>query len=460
MQDYCRTYPKQTQCAPVVIKEAAAQECQPFSVCLPFGRNLNYNGRCLSVEEPANQIPDGEYGIIVVENGCIVNALPNPVCEYTPPPCTPAAESCDTTGGSSGITLQPNACNLLTVDAAGRYGVYPSITGGDNVTVSGCGSQQNPFVISVGVDVDTTVYMQSASDQQIVLSGNGTVANPFVIGLAESGVTAGTYAGFSVDRYGRITDYNNTETKVTSIVAGPGMSVTEQSGIATVSLAESGVESGDYQFGGYTVTVDLAGRATALRQSIDLDEDQTIDPYDVQLGINTLGSVTSITPYVRPAANMQVAHNGANSESQCQITTDRQGRLCAEWHGYEAIWTSSSDTSSGTATEAPISDDQLELYINNSTYITGAITGGDVGQAQGFGNVLCRFIKKERTVQSESGSGSQTRTVEEIALVEWRGISMNTYAPGTYTVAISRVAVGDTTPPLTTASVLSVQLIN
>ena len=50
---------------------------------------------------------------MLVENGCIVDARAARIPTYTPAPCAPVPGECGEGGGSAGVTLSPDACNLL-----------------------------------------------------------------------------------------------------------------------------------------------------------------------------------------------------------------------------------------------------------------------------------------------------------------------------------------------------------
>lgn len=403
MQDFCRKTLKLTQCEPEVQGNGCVTPCKPFQVCLPFGRSLKFDGKCMTVEGEVS-IPDGEYGVIIVENGCIVDARPNPVFEYTPPPCTPAAESCSSS--SSDITLQTDTCNLLRQDSAGRLGAYLVVEAGDNITLRGCGSSSSPLVISATVDVDTSAYLSSASTSQIVIDGTGTASDPYVIGLAEV-FDGQTINGMRFDRYGRLVQYTEpTSSNIVGVVGGAGITVVSEAGVAVVTLSESGVESGDYQLGGYAVTLDLAGRVTEATRNITV----TAGSYDMHawlVTVNSYGSITGFTAYDRPATNHAVDHFTAGSTISITITTDSYGYLYAVWTGYMSM--SSATTGSG--------------YVSVATsQMSGSIEGTTTARfSSGIGKV------------SSSTSGTTTTYV----LTEWRAKSASPVGPGEYTVTIS-----------------------
>lgn len=397
MQDFCRKTLKPTQCAPETQSKGCTTPCRPFQVCLPFGRSLKFDGKCLSVEGDAT-IPDGEYGVIVVENGCIVDARPNPVFEYTPPPCTPAAESC--ANASSDITLQTDTCNLLRQDAAGRLGAYLVVEAGDNITLKGCGSNTSPLVISATVDVDTSVYFSSASTSQIVVDGAGTVSDPYVIGLAEV-FDGQTINGMRFDRYGRLVQYTEpSSSTIVGVVGGAGITVVSEAGVAVVALAESGVDPGDYQAGGYVLTLDLAGRVTRATRNINVTAG-SYDMHDWLVSVNSYGSITGFTAYNRPATNHAVDHFAAGASISVTITTDSYGYLYAVWQGQASA--SSTGATSGYTTVA-------------ASVMSGTIQAED-----------------ETTYRFDTAVGKLSTS----AITEWRAKSATPVGPGTYTVTVS-----------------------
>lgn len=313
MNDYCRKHPKQTQCEPEQIGTPSEPVCQPFEVCLPFGRVLSFDGQCLRVDGTPT-IPDGEYGIITVENGCIVSARPNPVFEYTPGPCAPAASPCGGSGDTS-VSLQPNISNLLSFDSGGRLGGFLHVNEGAGISLKGSGSAGDPLVIAAAATDASLTYIQTNDRDAFVVTGSGDVADPFVLGLAESPLNAGTYGSFTIDAYGRIIGYKDAGAGyVQSVMQGPGIEVNQQEQIVTVSLAESGVEPDTYRMGGWDISLDLAGRVTKATRMIEV-EPQTIDPYYNVLTVNRFGSIEAIVPVVRTPDTQFSKYFGPNRDT-------------------------------------------------------------------------------------------------------------------------------------------------
>lgn len=346
MSDYCRKFPKQTQCEPEQIGTPSEPICQPFEVCLPFGRVLVFDGQCVRVDGNVT-IPDGEYGVFTVENGCIVSARPNPVFEYTPGPCAPAASPCDDSGGGS-ITLQTNISNLLSFDSGGRLGGFLHVNEGAGISLKGSGSAGDPLVISTAASDAKMTYIQSKDRAAFEVSGTGDITNPFVIGLVESPLNAGTYGGFTIDSYGRITGYKDAGAAyVQTVLEGPGIKVDQQAQVVTISLDESGVDAATYRFGGWDVALDLAGRVTDTKQVIEV-EPQTLDPYYNVLTVNQFGSITAITPVTRTPDSQYSKYFGPNrAATSMVVNSDTAGRYRIIYKGPVNVLTQSTAADTG-----------------------------------------------------------------------------------------------------------------
>lgn len=424
MSDFCRKYPRQTQCEATEIKgDTSGVRCEPFDVCLPFGRSLHFDGYCMSVKGNP-EISDGEYGTIIVKDGCIVDAKPAPVFQYTPPPCNESAIGCggssSGSGGAAGVVIQTGACNLLKQDASGRLGAFLTVEGGEGVSVTGCGSESNPLVINMETAEAERTHIQSASVQSLVVSGDGGVSNPYMLDLAEV-FEGGTYLGFTVDTHGRITGYENVSAgSIIAVVAGPGISVMTEGGTATVSLATVAHGGGTYIFGGYQVKIDLAGRITNIEQAIDLGEDQqTIDPYENQLTISELGSITAITPYVRAAANVGHHHQSAGNGVSDTLLTDREGFIHVQWTGWEPV------------TDVSVGDAEIGAYTSKATSMfTGTVDEGAIAEAYG------RFARRYTTA---SNGANYVITGIQTGLVEFCFRSSARLGPGTHVCEITKV---------------------
>lgn len=341
MSDFCRKTVKAAQCDGF-LEQGEPPVCSPWHVCLPFGKSLSYDGQCIRLTE-GPVLPDGEYGIIVVKNGCIVDARPNPTFDYTPPPCTPAAGACGENGSTASISLQPGTCNLLQKDTAGRLGAFLVTEEGDGVILTGCGSDASPLRISAKFPESKPTVIESEDLDGVTVSGAGTNASPYRLGLKEIMANPGTYGGFSIDAYGRVTEYKQPETtSVTAIVEGPGISVANTAGVATISDAASGVQAGAYLLGGYNVYVNSFGKITSATQGINLPE-QSFDPYTSSITVNALGSITAVNPINRlQDGQFGAFFSGAREATLVTFSTALTGRMRIRYKGSlpsAVVWT-------------------------------------------------------------------------------------------------------------------------
>lgn len=322
-------------CGGEVLTNSTTTSCEAFTACLGFGRSLTYDGTCIRLEG-SSTIADGEYSSFTVANGCITGASQAPVPEYTPTPCAPSADPCGGSGGGS-VSIQTNQCNMLSVDASGALGAYIVIEEGEGVNVEGCGTTTNPLKISVdgaGGSGGSSTYVTAAVPSVIDVTGTGTVSNPYEVTPVESGVAPGTYGGFTVDRYGRITAYAEESLPyVISVLAGDGIDVTTQGGIATVSLKQVSADPGTYQWGGYDVTTDLAGRVIDVQRTIALTAG-VYDPLFNNYLINDYGSIADIVTVTRTADfSFSKLFTGNRSNNSMTITTTYRGFLRITYTG-------------------------------------------------------------------------------------------------------------------------------
>lgn len=307
MIDICRKTIKQTDCGQKL--ESQHPSVYPeFSVCLPFGRQLVWDGTGLRLNGTA-QIADGSYGLITVQNGCITGAAEQPACEYTPAPCTPAATPCggggsgQSTGGS--VVLQPSADNLLTTDPQGRLGVSLAVSGSDGIKVEGTGTATDPLRFSYDVSVnDFSTYLNSGNDA-IRVTGQGTSEAPYTITHKDNAETLGPgeYGGFTIDSYGHVTAYEEQVASITQIQGKPGVTVTTSGTLVTIGVPLYNI-GGDYQLGAYTVHIEPYGTVSSISREFAFDtradtssdtvpETRVIDPRFNVIEVDQFGSVRS-----------------------------------------------------------------------------------------------------------------------------------------------------------------------
>lgn len=305
----------------------------PFDVCLPFGRVLRYDGTGFTLEGGVNT-PDGVYGLFTVENGCITGAQEQPVCDYTPQPCTPAAAPCGDSGSGS-VTLQPGTDNLLNFDSSGRLGAQLNYEAGDGITVTGYGTASSPLRISVDAAESESVALRSANSA-IKVSGSGVATDPFYLEHVESAAGAGTYNGITIDDYGHVTGIEEVTGALTDVMAGPGLGVTASGTIRTISLNSQSDVSGTYVVGGYSVTYDTHGIVTGISEVVRLTDEATldVDPAQYIFTLTQGGSVAGLTRKAAAAEdNFAEIFTPARSDTTLTFTTAKSGYFKIQYQG-------------------------------------------------------------------------------------------------------------------------------
>lgn len=411
MIDTCRKTIKQTTCAHDVTNEKL-NIYEPFAVCLPFGRTLVYDGTGLRLNGSPN-VPDGKYGVITVQNGCITDAEEQPVCEYTPQPCTPAASGCSGTDTSS-ITLQPGADNLLNFDASGRLGAQLIAQGEDGITVSGYGTVSSPLIIHYNAGEAETTYVKQGN-LAVGVTGSGTAADPYYITHRESGFSGGTYNGITVDDYGHVTNIEEVDGAVTGLVATTGIELTQTGTIYTIGLPIYADLASQYEFGGYVVQFSANGVVTAVQQNVSIDTDgqgsKVFDPAFNYFTVNTYGSIVGITAHaVNADDHFCEVFTGSRNNTAMHITMTKQAYIKISYRGMLDYTDVSSSSTSSLASYAG-------LHKIPSTY-----------SLMIDGRAIPAYVKYDFV---SGGSGTSARYISEIV-----GVSDAFYAAGSHSIQV------------------------
>lgn len=337
MKNKCRTSPKNTHCGPQVIQGGSHElNCAAFDACLGLGRRISYNGKCFTLLEDV-VTPDGWYDRIQVVNGCIVAVGQAEEAIYTPPPCAPSPESCvtGTSGGAFSCSdiISAKAGNLST--CSGNKILTTIHFGGGNVTVTGTGTSNDPIVLSAPSGGGSTVLSSNTLD----ITGEGSLQDPYLINLKQTTVTPGSYLGFEVDSYGRIVNYEAEEQDVVrSVVQGTGITAENNLGAVTIGLADSGVDAGNYQLGGYTVKIDMTGRTTEVKRSVTLEQ-QTLAVGGKQITVSEFGSITAIKDVPPDTTGFATTFTAvfragvSDDEREMSVTMPMDGNLYVEYLG-------------------------------------------------------------------------------------------------------------------------------
>lgn len=384
----CRTTRKNQHCGVEVVQEPSRTPCSPINVCLGFGRSLVWSGNCPEVRGTPT-IEDGWYSQVHVVDGCIVDARDAQIPVYTPAPCAPAASPCED-GGSSSVTLNPAACNLLTF-TSGMLDARLHFGDSTGVTVTGCGTANDPLRFSVEVDAGS-VFVKSGSPLAIGVEGDGSAANPFTISLANSPLDAGWHGAYEIDMYGRVIGFDATRTGlIEGVNDGEGIELKVEAGILTANLKNvAGEVAGQYTTGGYTYTVNAKGQVTNIRRDITITEDTyQLGSYNVT--VNAYGSITRIEPVNVDNSAIPDTFIGtfrgqagsADTEREMTFTTELDGPLHVEYRGMLG----STTTDPGLSVNIPsgfiiqvdgvaLTDTVIEVSgVLNATGATNAIVG-------------------------------------------------------------------------------------
>ena len=270
-----------------------------FDLCVG-DYSLHWDGTHLT-HDRKTVTPDGTYGSITLHDGCVVAYGDCEIPTYTPPYCNPNPLPCGEGVGTGGgtVTVSPTAGNHLKQDQFGLF-AKTYLSGGTGITVSGEGTQQRPYTVSLQGNADGN----SGSDATIVGSGaiDAVTRNGVTyISLKTNGVTAGKYGPLTVDENGIITAVDENDVFLTSKNLQVSRELTLQGvDTAQLGLAESAA-AGTHRFGGYDVTVSQGGRVTqATRVSDIAGGNYKIGAYTITL--DNYGGITGIEQDEAPAA--------------------------------------------------------------------------------------------------------------------------------------------------------------
>lgn len=265
--------------------------CSPaFNLCVG-DRTLVWDGFCPTVERTRNT-PDGTYTSVTVVDGCIVSYGYAEEATYTPPYCNPNPAHCQEggTGTSTDVKISPNPDNTLAYTASGLM-ARTYIQGGKGVTVSGTGTVNSPYTITLSATPNTggSVAVVGRNGIRSETTPNGVS----YIGLEPTGVKTGVYDvtdQFSVDEYGRIKSVEPRSDPLVS--AGTGLTANNQGDSVQISHPTFDLD-GDMVLGGFSVTVNNSGHIIDTERLITLNAGTYhIGAYNVTL--NEYGSVSNI----------------------------------------------------------------------------------------------------------------------------------------------------------------------
>lgn len=270
-------------CPPEVTppKEVFPPATPEFTVCIG-DYDLTWNGTRL-YKRRARSTPDGEYGAVTVIDGCVVDYSPIDVPTYTPPYCNPNPTPCgDGESGGTSVQVSPAAGNQLDASVLGLY-AKAYLTAGVGVGITGNGTQAQPYVISSTAAGGDSVSLKAGSRIKLeeLIPGQNTIS------VQDGALTAGIYGGFSVDRHGFITGYNPalSDTTVAEVTGGLDISVTMESGVATVSHARVATAA-VHTIGDSEVTVSQTGHVISVEKlTAEVRRRPIIDMYRIEVRV-------------------------------------------------------------------------------------------------------------------------------------------------------------------------------
>ena len=365
MIDTCRKTIKKTSCESDA-ENQSAPVYEPFTACLPFGASLEWDGQGLIYHESANPISDGVYGTITVQGNCIASAGAEPVCEYTPAPCAPAAGPCSGTGsGGAGVAISPSADNLTYLDTANRLKTTLFYRAGTGISMSGSGTKSDPLVVSSVGDSgsDGTGFIRLISGNSgVKVTGSGTSSAPYMVSHVENGGVSGMCGPFTLDEYGHVIGYNEQASSVLAVMGATDIDVTTNGGIVTVALADQRT-AGQYTTGGWELEFDNYGVLRGTKQVISLavNENDVYDMRDYGLSFNQYGSVVGITPLKHNSSvGAAWADDISSSTDSITVTVPDSGKLIVQYDGQFYDPPAGGNTGNATVNDMTVSIDGAE----------------------------------------------------------------------------------------------------
>lgn len=192
-----------------------------------------------------------------------------------------------------GVT--PSSQNLIREDPAGDLEARLHVQGGDGIEVHGSGTAQDPLVIACSISAPGATYVKSGNSL-VEVSGDGRRDSPFTVSH-KTGALAGTYAGFTFDDAGHMTNYSApTANGVQLVKGGDGITVDmdANTGTATVSVSKSPVSTvtGTFTFGGYDCEIN-DNRIDRMTRKIQLAP-IAVSCGSTKLTFNEFGSLAAV----------------------------------------------------------------------------------------------------------------------------------------------------------------------
>jgi len=207
----------------------------------------------ISVNE--TQYADGNYNQITLVDGCVGGLSQIAPRGYVAPACCATEEG--GSGEPSDLTLAVSSCQLLTTSGGALLAeVHFSAT--SEYKVTGCGTTANPFSISGPDAVEGALTIDQCNNNSCVtVTGVGTSTQPLKICHVSSGLSAGTYAGFTIDKCGHVIAFD--EAGANKIYTSESLSI-DQNACTIERTATTTAQT--YTFLGGSVSVNEYGDIT------------------------------------------------------------------------------------------------------------------------------------------------------------------------------------------------------
>ena len=412
-------------CVPEVIEPSHPEPSEAFDFCVG-DYSISWDGYNLRRTRVRTTI-DGTYDTVSVVDGCIVEYGQGTVPTYTPPYCNPAPVPCgegEATGTS--VTISPSIGNQLTADSLGLYS-RAYITSSPTVTVSGDGTQANPFVLTASENTVTTVSGSGAVNVEEI------IPNSYRVTLKPSGVVPGSYHGFQISEEGLVTEFIDGEVSyIDNVNAGLEVEVSVTNGTLSVGHAMVPLANSIYQLGGYNATISPAGHITNMER-VNVVTSGVYDLGAYKVSIDPYGSVSSIIQSEVPSSA------GAFSTVDGKyVSYDSTGRIVD-------VVDEPPPTGQNPMPHTPITDvyELTVAFSGENTVLVGKNTA-DYTDVKVFGNPL---TNAGGTISGTSatlrlGLPYYITATEQVQITEVESISVTStsVANGILTITVSTVA--------------------
>lgn len=237
----CGTPCQVEPCPEDPVTPPVTQTCTPYEYrCGDWLVKSDANG-CITRTRVATNVPDGVYynATITITDGCISGiSSGSRVLQSRPEPCTSGTPGPVVTPD---VGLDPSVCNLMSGPANALL-ARAYVSAGTNMSVTGCGSQVNPFVVSYAGPLPgagyTPTFRYGVAVQTPLVTPVIEVASTTLSTAYTAGVATVNTAGATFDKAG----IEVTSGLVKSFVL-PVMSITPSGGITASVDTATGIAS-------------------------------------------------------------------------------------------------------------------------------------------------------------------------------------------------------------------------